>query len=56
MIVQVQGKAVGTVPQLLSAVAALKPGVEAELLVRRRSQDSTLTVVPGQRNPVRAPQ
>ena len=56
VIVQVQGKAVGTVPQLLSAVAALKPGVEAELLVRRRSQDSTLTVVPGQRNPVRAPQ
>ncbi len=56
VIVQVQGKAVGTVPQLLSAVAALKPGVEAELLVRRRSQESRLTVVPGRRNPATKPQ
>ena len=56
VIVQVQGKAVGTVPQLLSAVAALKPGVEAELLVRRRAQESRLMVVPGRRNPVKPQQ
>jgi serine protease DegQ len=56
VVVKVQGKAVSSVPQLLSAVAALKPGVEAELVVRRRSQESSLTVVPGRRNPVRAPQ
>jgi len=56
VIVQVQGQAVSSVPQLLSAVAALKPGVEAELVVRRRSEESSLTVVPGRRNPVRTPQ
>ncbi len=56
VIVQVQGQAVSSVPQLLSAVAALKPGVEATLTVRRRSQESTLSVVPAQRNPVRTPQ
>ena len=56
VIVQVQGKPVATVPQLLSAVAALKPGVEAELLVRRRQEESRLTVVPGRRSPMRPPQ
>jgi Do/DeqQ family serine protease len=56
VIVQVQGQAVSSVPQLLSAVAALKPGVEAKLVVRRRSEESSLTVVPGRRNPIRTPQ
>jgi len=53
VIVQVQGKPVSSVPQLLSAVAALKPGEPAELLVRRRAQESMLQVVPGRRNPVK---
>jgi serine protease DegQ len=56
VIVEVQGQAVSAVPQLLSAVAALKPGVKAELRVRRRAQESLLTVVPGRRNPVKPPQ
>jgi serine protease DegQ len=56
VIVEVQGQAVNAVPQLLSAVAALKPGVKAELRVRRRAQESLLTVVPGRRNPVKPPQ
>jgi Do/DeqQ family serine protease len=53
VIVGVQGQAVSSVPQLLSAVAALKPGAKAELKVRRRAQESLLTVVPGRRNPVK---
>jgi hypothetical protein len=30
--------------------------VKAELRVRRRAQESLLTVVPGRRNPVKPPQ
>lgn len=53
LILKVDGHAVNTVPELLSRVAALKPGEQAALLVQRQQTESTLTVVPGRRNPVR---
>jgi len=52
LILKVDGHAVGTVPELLSRVAALKPGEQAALLVLRQQTETTLTVVPGKRSPV----
>ena len=52
LILKVDGHAVSTVPELLSRVAALKPGEQAALLVQRQQTETTLTVVPGRRNPV----
>jgi serine protease DegQ len=49
----VNNKPVKTVPELLSTVAALKPGEAAELRVVRRQEESTLTVIPGRRNAMR---
>ncbi|MEN9843978.1 MAG: hypothetical protein RLZZ612_1807 [Pseudomonadota bacterium] len=49
----VNGKAVSTVPELLSTVAALKPGDTAELRVIRRQEESTLKIIPGRRNAMR---
>ncbi|HRK38443.1 MAG TPA: trypsin-like peptidase domain-containing protein [Burkholderiaceae bacterium] len=53
LILKVDGHAVSTVPELLSRVAELKPGTPASLLVLRQQGETTLTVVPGRRNPVR---
>jgi len=53
LILAVNGKAVNSVAELLAQVAALKPGVKAELQINRRQAEATLTVVPGRRNPVR---
>ena len=53
LILKVNGHAVSTVPELLSRVAALKPGEQAALLVQRQQTETTLTVVPGKRNPVK---
>lgn len=53
LILAVNGKAVNSVAELLTQVAALKPGVKAELQINRRQAEATLTVVPGRRNPVR---
>jgi S1-C subfamily serine protease len=52
VVLMVNGKPVSTVPQLLSQVAALKPGVQAELEISRNKTDMTLQVVPGLRNPM----
>lgn len=49
----VNGKSVKTVPELLSTVAALKPGEPAELGIVRRQETGALTVVPGRRNAMR---
>ena len=53
LILKVNSHAVSTVPELLSRVAALKPGEQAALLVQRQQTETTLTVVPGKRNPVK---
>ena len=53
LILKVDGHAVSTVPELLTRVAELKPGTPASLLVLRQQGETTLTVVPGRRNPVR---
>ncbi len=49
VITEVAGKPVATVIELLSAVAALKPGVSAPLSVMRKDKKTELAVVPGTR-------
>ena len=49
VVVAVNGKAVGTVTELLGAVAALKPGVAAPLTVLRKNSKSDIAVTPGKR-------
>ncbi|MFT4242895.1 MAG: trypsin-like peptidase domain-containing protein [Acidovorax sp.] len=49
VIVQVDGKKVGTVPELLTAVAALKPGVSAPFQVQRGDKVVELGISPGVR-------
>ena len=49
VITAVKGKAVGNVSQLLTAVAALKPGTPAPLTVIRGGSQSEIPVTPGQR-------
>ncbi|MFI5447269.1 trypsin-like peptidase domain-containing protein [Polaromonas sp. UC242_47] len=49
VIVEVAGKPVATVSELLSAVAALKPGVPAPLSVWRKDKKTDIPVVPGTR-------
>ncbi len=51
VITQVNGQAIRDVAGLLAAVAALKPGEPAEVVVERRDGRQTLRVVPGRRNP-----
>ncbi len=54
VITAVAGQTVGNVTELLSAVAALKPGTPAKLKVQRRDEERELTVTPGKRqNPKR---
>ncbi len=57
VILEVDGKPVGTVSELLTAVAALKPGVSAPLVVWRKDRKTGVAVVPGtrQRPQVRRP-
>lgn len=50
VITAVGGKAVATVPQLLSAVAALQPGTASPLDVTRRDGKIQVQVTPGRRN------
>ena len=45
----VSGQAVHSVPELLSAVAALKPGAEANFEVQRPAGKSNLAIAPGTR-------
>ncbi|MBA3593196.1 MAG: trypsin-like peptidase domain-containing protein [Polaromonas sp.] len=49
VILEVNGKAVGTVSELLTAVAALKPGLSAPLAVWRKDKKTDIAVVPGTR-------
>jgi len=49
VILDVGGKSVGTVSELLTAVAALKPGVAAPLGVLRKNKKTEVAVVPGTR-------
>ena len=49
VITEVAGRPVANVTQLLSAVAALKPGEPAALLVTRRDASQSLEVTPGRR-------
>ncbi|HEY3049110.1 MAG TPA: trypsin-like peptidase domain-containing protein [Polaromonas sp.] len=49
VITAVNGKAVGNVSQLLSAVAALKPGTPAPVTVLRAEKTSEIAVTPGKR-------
>ena len=52
---QVAGKSVGNVTQLLSAVAALRPGTAVTLGLLRRTEKMDLVVTPGVRPRPRAP-
>ena len=52
LIMQVAGQAVSDVPEMLSGVAALKPGETANLLVLRNGKTLELRVTPGTR-PIR---
>lgn len=49
VITAVSGQPVGNVSELLTAVAALKPGVPSKLSVQRKDAELQLTVTPGQR-------
>jgi len=49
VITEVGGKPVRTVAELLSAVAALKPGVAASMSVLRKDKKTEISVVPGTR-------
>ena len=49
VIVQVAGKDIANVSELLSNVAALRPGAAAEFRVQRRDENLDLTVTPGLR-------
>ncbi len=49
VIEEVGGQRVGNVPELLSQVAALKPGVETVFKVQRRTDELALKVTPGLR-------
>jgi serine protease DegQ len=54
VIVSVAGKAVGNVSEMLSAVAALKPGESAKFGLLRREEKSAVDVTPGTRPKPRA--
>jgi S1-C subfamily serine protease len=56
VITAVNGKPVRNVSQLLTAVAALKPGTAAPLTVLRKDSQSEVAVTPGTRQRPRAPQ
>ncbi|MDB5892385.1 MAG: peptidase and chymotrypsin/Hap [Polaromonas sp.] len=55
VITGVNGKDVGNVTELLSAVAALKPGVAAPLSVTRKGNPTEIAVTPGKRERPRLP-
>ena len=55
VITGVSGKDVGSVTELLSAVAALKPGIAAPLSVNRKGSKTEIAVTPGRRERPRLP-
>ncbi len=56
VVVQVGGKQVANVSELMTNVAALKPGQPQKFRVQRRDEAVDLTVTPGLRPKTRAPQ
>ncbi|HKB54271.1 MAG TPA: trypsin-like peptidase domain-containing protein [Ramlibacter sp.] len=57
VVIDVDGKPIGNVSELLSTVAALKPGEPAKFRVSRRDEPLQLTVTPGLRpRPAKQPQ
>ena len=54
VIMQVEGKQVATVSELMSSVAALKPGAAAKVRLQRREDTVEVNVTPGMRPKVRA--
>ncbi|MES2938420.1 MAG: trypsin-like peptidase domain-containing protein [Pseudomonadota bacterium] len=57
VIVDVAGKGISTVSELLSSVAGLKPGAPAKFRIQRRDDASEVTVTPGKRpRPKQGPQ
>jgi serine protease DegQ len=55
VVTAVNGKAVSNVSELLTAVAALKPGVAAPLTVLRKNGKNDIAVTPGKRQRPRTP-
>ncbi|MFC6282590.1 MULTISPECIES: S1C family serine protease [Polaromonas] len=55
VITAVDGKAVGSVTELLSAVAMLKPGIAAPLTVLRKDSTTDIAVTPGKRQRPKVP-
>jgi serine protease DegQ len=49
VVVQVAGKDVGNVSELLSTVASLKPGAATQFKLQRRDDNLEVTVTPGKR-------
>jgi S1-C subfamily serine protease len=49
VIVEVAGKSVASVSELLSSVAALKPGLPVQFKVQRREDASEVSLTPGKR-------
>jgi serine protease DegQ len=56
VVVQVSGKDVGNVSELLSTVAALKPGTATQFKLQRRDDSVDVTVTPGKRPKAPRPQ
>lgn len=56
VVTTVDGKAVANVSQLLTAVAALKPGSPAPLTVLRKDRQIEIAITPGKRQRPRTPQ
>jgi Do/DeqQ family serine protease len=54
VIVDVAGKEIGAVSELLTSVASLKPGTPAKLRVQRRDENVEVTLTPGKRPKPRA--
>jgi serine protease DegQ len=52
-VMQVSGKEVANVSELLSTVAALKPGNATQFKLQRRDDSVDVTVTPGKRPKVR---
>jgi S1-C subfamily serine protease len=51
VVTHIAGQPIRDVAGLLAAVAALRPGEPADIVIERRDTPMTLTVVPGRRNP-----
>jgi len=55
-VVQVAGRDIANVSELLSTVAALKPGTATQFKLQRREDNLEVTVTPGKRPKPKQPQ